>query len=72
MWQQTVIIPLATSEPISLLSECHTWNDGEVNMGIVSKECPEGFLNAKCSTGVHGVLTFIYMKRKVIADYRRK
>ena len=68
--QQSVVKPFSPSESVSLWRECHTWNDGKVDTGKVGEEGAVGFLDAKRSTSVHGVFSFIEMERQLIAHHR--
>ena len=72
LWQQSVVKPLSPSKSVSLLCECHSWNDCKVNAGKVCEDGAVGFLNAKRCPCIHCLFALIHMKGKIIAHHRRE
>ena len=55
-----------------LWGEGHPWDDGEINLGMVSEKGAQRFLNTKGCFPVHSLFSLIDMEDKVIAHHGRE
>ena len=65
--QEAVVVAFASTEAVALGSECHAWDDGEVDGLIVGEESTEGFLDAEGETCGKRVFPFVAVKSEGIS-----